>query len=123
MTDNLKACGWALNSEYFCSILHLLRDDASYRAIVDQLVVVSDGAYVRHTEAVKRIATAYLKLLFPNVRTPSDVNPRLFQKYCLRPAIQMRRIILQQLAILDSEYKNDDKKMPTFKIKDIQNED
>lgn len=123
MTDDLKACGWALNSEYFCSILHLLRDDASYRAIVDQLVVVSDGAYVRHTEAVKRIATAYLKLLFPNVRTASDVNPRLFQKYCLRPAIQMRRIILQQLAILDTEYKNDDKKMPTFKIKDIQHED
>ena len=68
MKDNLKVSGWALNSEYFCTVLHMLRDDASYRAIVDQIVDVSENAYVRHTEAVKRITTAYLKLLFPHVQ-------------------------------------------------------
>lgn len=108
MKDNLKASGWALNSEYFCTVMHMLRDDASYRAIVDALVDFSDDAYVRHTEAVKRIATAYLKLLFPNVRTASDVNPKEFMKYCLRPAIKMRKIIWRQLSILDAEYKNMD---------------
>lgn len=46
----------------FCSILHLLRDDISYRAIVDNLVQTSDSAYERHVEAVKRLSTAYLKL-------------------------------------------------------------
>lgn len=35
MNDDLKAFGWALNSEYFSSIMHELRDDPSYRAIVD----------------------------------------------------------------------------------------
>ena len=35
MNDDLKAFGWALNSEYFSGIMHQLRDDASYRAIVD----------------------------------------------------------------------------------------
>ena len=79
-------------------------------------------AYVRHTEAVKRIATAYLKLLFPNVRTASDVNPKEFMKYCLRPAIKMRKIIWRQLSILDAEYKNDDKLMPEFTLKEISNE-
>ena len=82
----------------------MLRDDASYRAIVDALVEVSDDAYVRHTEAAKRIATAYLKLLFPHVRSVSDVNEKEFVKYCLRPAIKMRRIIWRQLSILDAEY-------------------
>lgn len=117
MSDDLKVSGWALNSEYFCTIMHMLRDDASYRAIVDQLVSVSDGAYVRHTEAVKTLATAYLKLFFPNVRGAEDVDPREFMRYCLRPAINMRKIIWRQMSILDSEYKNDDKQMPQFTLK------
>lgn len=40
MTDDLKICDWALNSEYFTTIMHALRDDPSYRAIVDLLVEV-----------------------------------------------------------------------------------
>lgn len=82
-----------MNTEYFCSVLHLLRDDISYRAIVDKIVEVSDGAYERHVESVKRLTTAYLKLLFPNVRTVEDINRRLFLNYCLRPAVKMRAIV------------------------------
>ncbi len=118
MSDDLKVSGWALNSEYFCTILHMLRDDASYRAIVDQIVDVSNNAYVRHTEAVKRITTAYLKLLFPNVRSAEEVDLKLFNRYCLRPAVNMRKIIWRQLSILDIEYKNEDKQMPIFTIKE-----
>ena len=59
MNDDLKISGWALNSEYFCSILHELRDDMSYRAVVDELIEVPEAADTRDTEAVKRIATAY----------------------------------------------------------------
>lgn len=114
MSDNLKVSGWALNTEYFCTVLHMLRDDASYRAIVDDLVEVSGDAYVRHTEAVKKIATAYLKLLFPYVRSADDVDPRLFERYCLRPAKKMRTIIWRQMSILDKEYKNEDRQMPEF---------
>lgn len=122
MSDDLKVAGWALNSEYFCSIMHMMRDDASYRAIVDQIVEVSDNAYVRHTEAVKRLSTAYLKLLFPNVRTVNDINPREFMRYCLRPAINMRKIIWRQLSILDEEYRNEGKQMPTFSLRNINDE-
>lgn len=117
MSDDLKVSSWALNSEYFCSIMHMLRDDGSYRAIVDQVVDVSNGAYVRHTEAVKMLATAYLKLLFPNVRTAKDINPKEFMRYCLRPAINMRKIIWRQMSILDAEYKNEDKQMPLFSLR------
>ena len=124
MKPELKISGWALNTEYFCSILHLLRDDISYRAIVDRLVQVSDGAYERHVEAVKRLATAYLKLFFPNVRSAKDVDIHLFMRYCLRPAIKMRAIIQKQLEILDpNEYRKPAKQMPQFTLKEIGNEE
>lgn len=120
MNDDLKISGWALNSEYFCTILHELRNDVSYRAIVDQIVDVPDKADTRDTEAVKRITTAYLKLLFPNVRTVQDINPRQFQQYCLRPAVRMRKIIKRQLGILDVEFKGKD--VPSFALREITNE-
>ena len=120
MNEGLKISGWALNSEYFCTIMHMLRDDASYRAIVDRIVDYPNDADTRNTEAVKRIATAYLKLLFPNVKTVDDIKPKEFMHYCLRPAINMRGIILRQLGILDTQFRGKD--MPQFSIKEISND-
>ena len=121
MRPELKCSGWALNTEYFCSILHLLRDDISYRAIVDRLVQVSEGAYERHVEAVKRLTTAYLKLFFPNVRSAADVNREEFRQFCLSPAIKMRSIIQKQLAIIDpDEYSKPYKQMPKFTLRDAE---
>lgn len=117
MNDDLKISGWALNSEYFCSILHELRDDTTYRSIVDALVVVPAGADTRDTEAVKRIATAYLKLLFPNVKKSEDIDSRDFNRYCLRRACNMRATIKMQLGIMDSEYRGKD--IPAFKVAEI----
>ena len=117
MHDDLKISGWALNSEYFCSIMHLLREDASYRVVVDQLVEVPEHSDTRDTEAVKRICTAFLKLLFPNVRSIYDIESRDFNRYCLRPATKMRRIKKMQLGILDPEFKGKD--VPAFSVRNI----
>lgn len=115
MNDNLKVNGWALNSEYFCSILHELRSDSSYRGIVEKIVEVPEKADTRDTEAIKRIATAYMKLLFPNVRTESDVDKQDFNDYCLVPAMKMRRIIKLQQGMIDTEYKGKD--VPLLMVK------
>lgn len=114
MNDDLKISGWALNSEYFCTILHELRSDTTYRAVVDKLVNVPEAADTRDTEAIKRIATAYLKLLFPNVRKTTDITARDFNRYCLRRACAMRATIKNQLGILDTEYRGKD--IPQFSI-------
>ena len=114
MNDDLKVSGWALNSEYFCSILHELRGDMTYRAVVDDLIVVPDGADTRDTEAVKRIATAYLKLLFPHVQSANDISAYDFKRYCLDRARKMRDTIRYQLGLLDVEYAGKD--LPSFTI-------
>ena len=118
MQPGLKISGWALNTEYFCTVLHLLREDMSYRAIVDQIVEVSDGAYERHVEAVKKLTTAFLKLLFPHVKSVEDINRLQFKTYCLQPAVKMRKIVQLQLEELDpKEYKKEEKQMPTFSLR------
>ncbi len=117
MNDSLKITGWALNSEYFCSIMHELRSDTSYRAIVEKIVDVPDRADTRDTEAIKRIATAYFKLLFPHVRSESDVDKQEFQDYCLTPAMRMRRIIKLQQGMIDVEYKGKD--VPFLSVKGL----
>jgi len=114
MNDDMKANGWALNSEYFTTILHLLRDDGSYRAIVDELVIVPEGADTRDTEAVKRLCTGFVKLLFPNVRKAGDLNIDEFKQYCLKPACSMRKTIKKQLGILDVEFRG--KNIPKFAV-------
>ena len=116
MNDDLKIAGWALNSEYFCSIMHELRDDMSYRAIVDELIEVPEAPDTRDTEAVKRIATAYLKLLFPHVRNANDITAREFKRYCLDRARKMRDIIRYQLGLLDVEYRGKD--TPVFAVRE-----
>ena len=115
MNDGLKVTGWALNSEYFCSILHELRNDMSYRAIVERLVETPEHADTRDTEAIKRMTTAYLKVLFPNVRNEYDVDKIEFRDYCLLPAMKMRRIIKLQQGMIDTEYKGKDVPILTVK--------
>ena len=118
MNDDLKMYGWALNSEYFATIMHELRDDPSYRAIAEDMVEEPEKSDTRDTEAIKRICTAYLKLLFPNVKSPKDISAEDFKKYCLNPATDMRSIIKIQMGILDPE-EFGGKAVPTLKVREI----
>lgn len=117
MKESLKAHGWTLNTEYFGEILHLLRDELSYRAVVDQLLELPQNSATRDTEAIKRICTGFLKLLFPNATDISKVNVPLFEEYCLAPAMEMRSVIKTQLGIIDrGEFGG--KTIPDIKIKE-----
>ena len=116
MNENMKVNGWALNTEYFSEIMHALREDVIEKAIVDELVVVPNDADTRDTKAVKRITTAFVKLLFPCWDNVDKVDKELFKKYCLQPAVEMRKIIKTQLGLMDIEFKK--KPMQEFKCKE-----
>ncbi len=101
MKESLKANGWALNTEYFGEIIHMLREELAYRAVVDQLLQLPQNSATRDTEAIKRICTGFLKLLFPDATDVNKVDINQFEIYCLEPAKEMRRIIKTQLGIID----------------------
>ena len=102
MNDDMKANGWALNSEYYSTIMHELRDDPGYRAIVEEMLVLPEKADTRDTEAIRRICTAYMKLLFPHIKDASEMSPFEFDCYCLQPAKEMRSIIRVQMGLIDT---------------------
>ncbi len=117
MRENLKANGWALNTEYFGEIMHMLRDELAYRAVVDELLVLPKNSATRDTEAIKRICTGLLKLLFPNATDVSKLDVGEFITYCLEPAKSMRGVIKTQLGIIDyGEFGG--KKIPDIQVKE-----
>lgn len=101
MKESLKANGWAFNTEYFGEIMHALREELVYRSVVDELLALPKNSATRDTEAIKRLTTGFLKLLFPDATDVSKVDIGLFETYCLNPAMEMRRIIKTQLGIID----------------------
>lgn len=101
MNQDMIAKGWAINTEYFAEVLHALRDDLTYAAIVEDCILTPSKADKRDMTAIKRLCTALLKLLFPNVKSKSDITPEDFQHYCLEPAKEMRAVIKKQLCIID----------------------
>ena len=72
----------------------------------------------RHMTAIKRLCTAFMKLLFPHVQSPEDISKEEFEKYCLQPAIEMRGVIYKQLCIIDhKEYNVPSKCIPEITCK------
>ncbi|WP_222914592.1 BREX system Lon protease-like protein BrxL [Dictyoglomus thermophilum] len=113
MREDMKVRGYTLNVEYFTEILHTLRERSEFSAIVDDLLDIPRTADTRDTTAIKRLATAYLKLLFPHIRKTSDVDKDEFERYCLNPAIEKRAIIKKQAHLMDPEFKEE---VPDIKV-------
>ena len=97
--------GWTINVEYFSEIMHTMRTQNIYNQIYDELVEIAPNTDTRDSKAVKRIATAYMKLLFPHWRTVEEVNKQEFETFCLNPAIHRRGIVKQQCHYIDPEFK------------------
>lgn len=114
--------GWAIDSEVFSEYLHYMRTETYSQQIFDELVQYdSMKAYVRHAKAVRKVASAYCKLLFPHVTSLEELSGEdlsmfkaLYNEYCLRPAVQARSYIYDQCKLVDSEFKHND--MPEFSI-------
>lgn len=108
--------GYSLNLEYFSEIMNMMRRDLSYASVVKEMLDIPSNADARDTKAIQRLCSGYLKLLFPNVKSASDISPIDFDTYCFRPAMNKRQIIRHQLSIMDPEFKPD---MPNIVVKGL----
>ena len=100
--------GVALKANYFYSALHELRKRGEFPNYFREHTI-TDGD-LRDINAVERLTSGYLKLLFPDLNL---FNKEQFIEYCLNPAKQLRSIIRQQLSIRDFEYKSSLAKIET----------
>lgn len=116
INDSMVFKGWTINVEYFSEIMHALRTQNQYSILFNQLVEFESEADLRDKKAITRIATAYMKLLFPHWTSMEDVNMQEFDSYCLQPAIKRRGIIKEQCHNIDVEFKP---RMPEVKLKNI----
>jgi len=123
LTDAMIINDWALNTEYYTEIMHLMRTPAEtlrYRAFVEQLVQTKHGVDKREKEAVFRLCTAYIKLFLPHAdgELIKDAGFRKdFKQYCLQPAVRMRDVVLQQMKIIDStQFGN--RSMSSYKLRE-----
>ena len=92
--------GIGFKADYFGDVLHHLRTRAGYEQIVQQHSTITGTNDRRDITAISRLAAGYCKLLFPHGMF-SDED---FVEYCLKPAIQLRQRVRDQLSILDPEY-------------------
>lgn len=113
ISKNMIYKGWTINVEYFSEVMHALRTENVYGMLFDQLVEYEANADMRDFKAVKRIATAAMKLFFPHWKTIADVDLRDFDTYCLQPAIYRRGIIKTQCHYIDPEFKT---QMPQIRV-------
>lgn len=88
-------------ADFFGEIMHHLRTRVGYETFAEantNLVGTNDR---RDRNAIIRLASGYLKLLFPSLK----VTRQEYIDFCLRPAIALRQRIRDQLTLLDPEYK------------------
>jgi ATP-dependent Lon protease len=105
MNKSMILKDWTLNVEYFSEVLHLLRIAPEYLMLVNEVVYSEEKSDLRDLKAVRRIASAYSKLLFPHITNIDELNKDEFKFYCLAPAIYRRGIIKEQCHKIDEEFK------------------
>lgn len=89
----------ALKADFFSEILRRLRNESDYDSYVNTHALL-DGKgsnNLRNNRAIKRLAAGYMRLFFPDL----NPDPDEFEKYCLEPAINLRRRVCDQLKMID----------------------
>jgi ATP-dependent Lon protease len=86
------AQGMGLAADYFAEIAHELRKEG-FRDVVDAHVEFGDNFTIRDENAVRRLASGLLKLLFPNQQFDNDELRQV-----LDLAVEMRQYIVDELS-------------------------
>ena len=100
VTKDTPSRSLGFKGDFFSEILHVLRREAQYAEYVSQNMRLVGCDDLRDRKAIARLATGFLKLLFP------DLNPagEAFRDYCVRPAVALRQRVRDELHTMDPEY-------------------
>lgn len=91
-----------LKSDFFGDVLLSLRDDFSADQYCARTVRLrGEKPFRRNEESVRALASGLMKIQFPH----GEIEQREFEDYCLRPALELRQLVWDQLYVLDGEYR------------------
>lgn len=86
--------------DFFSEILHNLRSEPQYTDYVNMNMQLLNCNDMRDRKAITRLASAFLKLIFPDLK----VGQSEFNEYCVKPAVDLRQRVRDELHKMDSEY-------------------
>ena len=86
--------------DFFSEVLHQLRMKTSFTDFVGQHAHLTGSDDLRDYKAITRLASGFAKLIFPDLRCSDST----FVDYCLRPAVELRQRIRDELHRMDPEY-------------------
>ncbi len=108
LSSDSFAQGIGLKSDFFGDALLALREDVSANQYVNRVLSLSGNKrYKRNEDAVRLMASGLMKLQFPH----SVISLDEFETYCVRPAIELRQLVWDQLYMLDAEYRQYDEEI------------
>jgi ATP-dependent Lon protease len=91
-----------LKSDFFGDVLLSLRDDFSADQYCARTVRLrGEKPFRRNEESVRSLASGLMKIQFPH----GEVGGQEFEEYCLKPALELRQLVWDQLYVLDGEYR------------------
>ncbi|MGD0496187.1 MAG: BREX system Lon protease-like protein BrxL [Candidatus Bathyarchaeia archaeon] len=86
--------------DFFSEILHSLRKDVRFADYVSINMQLENCQDLRDRKAITRLATGFMKLLFPSLE-PTHED---FVNYCVKPAVELRQRVRDELHKMDPEY-------------------
>ena len=89
-----------LKGDFFAEVLHQLRKEIRYADYVKMNLRLFGSDDLRDHKAISRLATAFLKVLFPDLK----ITDNEFREYCVKPAVELRQRVRDELYKLDAEY-------------------
>jgi ATP-dependent Lon protease len=95
--------GMGFKADFIGEIFHALRSRVEFDKFVEERSHLIGTTDLRDKKAIMKMASGFLKLLFPNLLHVTDLD---FIKHCLEPAIALRQRVRDQLHYLDPEFKN-----------------
>lgn len=86
--------------DFFSEVLHNLRSEVAFTDYVNLNMHLVGCKDLRDKKAITRLASAYLKILFPDLILTQEE----FVEFCVKPAVELRQRVRDELHKMDKEY-------------------
>ncbi|MEN6520521.1 MAG: BREX system Lon protease-like protein BrxL [Armatimonadota bacterium] len=100
VTRHTPSCCIGFKGDFFSEVLHQLRASTAFADYASQNSKLIGCEDLRDQKAIVRLASGFMKLLYPDMGCSEDD----FALHCLRPAVELRQRIRDELHKMDQEF-------------------